>query len=353
MVGGTDYDGLAGEPGDRHARRWLGAASRGRRSRRSRSPRPCKRATRSSRSTTSPSRISIPNANAGQDWNVDDGCCGGQRHAGPGDAELVNTVFAQLMVELGARQRGGAGQRLGVTAPLDPPRRPRARHRARSRVLDMASAYSTLRRQRRARRRRARSVRVTDANGAWSRASTPSGPRCCSGDQTDRVRLDLQRCRRERHRHGGEVRTRRPARPARPGLPGRMVRRATPASSPRWCGWATRSRGDAFGPRLHRARRQPARADLAQVHGRGDRNLDTRALSDPTRRPRPARSPTSPATSPGRRATPSSSRHDDRRRLTDQLDDPARPHDHHHHQAVHPHDRPPTTTTTAPPDTSP
>jgi penicillin-binding protein 1A len=91
-----------------------------------------------------PSQIVFPHANAGRDWKV-------KNYAGTdeGILDLVdatrvssNTVYAQLMLDLGADKVVGLAERMGITAAL-PAVPSLVLGSGEVSVLDMASAYST------------------------------------------------------------------------------------------------------------------------------------------------------------------------------------------------------------------
>jgi len=90
-----------------------------------------------------PSRITIPKANAGKDWNVNNAePSSGVLNLIDATKESSNTVFAQLMVKVQPANVVPVAQSMGITTPLDP---------VMSLVLgteevfpiDMASGYST------------------------------------------------------------------------------------------------------------------------------------------------------------------------------------------------------------------
>jgi len=90
-----------------------------------------------------PSRITIPKANAGKDWNVNNAePSSGVLNLIDATKESSNTVFAQLMVKVQPDNVVPVAQSMGITTPLDP---------VMSLVLgteevfpiDMASGYST------------------------------------------------------------------------------------------------------------------------------------------------------------------------------------------------------------------
>jgi penicillin-binding protein 1A len=92
----------------------------------------------------SPSSIVIPGADGGRDWEVDGGCCGGRTTLAEATEKSVNTVYAQLMVRLGAERVVDMAYDLGVSPSADIDPQPAVvLGSGEVSVLDMASAYST------------------------------------------------------------------------------------------------------------------------------------------------------------------------------------------------------------------
>ncbi len=91
----------------------------------------------------SPSSKIFPNANAGEDWNVKGGCCGGTASLVAATAASSNTAYAQLTIDLEPERVVETAHQLGVTAPIPNPVPAVGLGSADVSVLDMASAYST------------------------------------------------------------------------------------------------------------------------------------------------------------------------------------------------------------------
>ena len=98
-----------------------------------------------SKSYNSPSRLSIPKADAGLDWSV-----GNYADAGLGQLDLIaatmrssNTAYAQLMMDVGPQNVADLAKQMGITSSLRPVPALTLGTSEVS-VYDMASAYSTL-----------------------------------------------------------------------------------------------------------------------------------------------------------------------------------------------------------------
>ncbi len=91
---------------------------------------------------TSPDEIVFPKADNGQDWKVKGGCCGGQTDLLQATQDSINTVYAQLMLKLGASDVVKMANDLGITAKLQP-NPSLVLGSGEVSVLDMASAFST------------------------------------------------------------------------------------------------------------------------------------------------------------------------------------------------------------------
>ncbi len=91
---------------------------------------------------TSPDEIVFPRADNGQDWKVKGGCCGGSTSLLQATQDSVNTVYAQLMLKLGAGRVVDMANALGITSKLQP-NPSLVLGSGEVSVLDMASAYST------------------------------------------------------------------------------------------------------------------------------------------------------------------------------------------------------------------
>jgi penicillin-binding protein 1A len=90
-----------------------------------------------------PARVVFPGVNDGEDWSVSGGASStGAYNLLDGLAQSSNTVYAQLMVQLGAERVVQLAQRMGVTATL-PAVPALVLGSGEVSVLDMASAYST------------------------------------------------------------------------------------------------------------------------------------------------------------------------------------------------------------------
>ena len=140
----------------------------------------------------SPSSIVLPHANAGADWHVSGGCCGGQTNLVVATQDSVNTVYAQLMVKLGPAKVVAMAHELGVAAPL-PDYPSLVLGSGDVSVLDMASsAYSTFANQ---------GVRITPrvvtrverADGTVLYDAPPVREQILSADQTAKVTYCLQK----------------------------------------------------------------------------------------------------------------------------------------------------------------
>ena len=187
--------------------------------------------------------IVFPKANGGQDWKVSNYSPGAEGIVDLLEATRVssNTVFAQLMLEVGPAKVVKMAHELGISSDI-PTVNSLVLGAGEVSVLDMASAYSTFARrgeaiepdhhhQGRAGRRRRR-----EGAGDGVHQVRP-GPRARHGR---RGRLRPAPGRAGRHRHGGQLRRARGRQDRHhPGLPRRLVRRASPPSSPRRSGWAT------------------------------------------------------------------------------------------------------------------
>jgi penicillin-binding protein 1A len=90
-----------------------------------------------------PSKVVFPGANDGEDWSVSGGGSpSGSYNLLDALAQSSNTVYAQLMVQLGAPAVVQLAERMGITASL-PPVPALVLGSGEVSVLDMASAYST------------------------------------------------------------------------------------------------------------------------------------------------------------------------------------------------------------------
>lgn len=91
-----------------------------------------------------PSTKVFPEADDGEDWPVDGGCCGGQANLIEATARSSNTAFAQLMIDLGPDAVADMAHDLGVRADLGEVGNPSLVLGTENvSVLDMAAAYST------------------------------------------------------------------------------------------------------------------------------------------------------------------------------------------------------------------
>jgi penicillin-binding protein 1A len=141
----------------------------------------------------SPSSITIPNADAGRDWEVEGGCCGGRTTLAEATEKSVNTVYAQLMVELGAERVVDMAYDLGVsqTAAIAP--QPAVvLGSGEVSVLDMAAAYSTFANQG-VRITPRLVVRVERADGTVLDDFAPSRAQVLTDDQAAKVNYALGR----------------------------------------------------------------------------------------------------------------------------------------------------------------
>lgn len=93
---------------------------------------------------TSPDQIILPKADAGKDWTVKGGCCGGTTDLVTATQDSINTVYAQLMLKLGPQNVANMANRLGVKASFKDPQPSLVLGSGDVSVLDMAAAYSTL-----------------------------------------------------------------------------------------------------------------------------------------------------------------------------------------------------------------
>ena len=92
---------------------------------------------------TSPDQITLPKADAGKDWTVKGGCCGGTTDLLTATQDSINTVYAQLMLKLGPQNVANMANRLGVKASFRYPQPSLVLGSGDVSVLDMAAAYST------------------------------------------------------------------------------------------------------------------------------------------------------------------------------------------------------------------
>jgi len=91
---------------------------------------------------TAPDEIVFPKADNGQDWKVKGGCCGGKTSLLEATQDSINTVYAQLMLKLGATKVVEMANNLGITTRLQP-NPSLVLGSGEVSVLDMASAFST------------------------------------------------------------------------------------------------------------------------------------------------------------------------------------------------------------------
>ena len=91
----------------------------------------------------SPSTEVFPDANAGADWTVRGGCCGGTATIIEATARSSNTAFANLMLDLGPDAVVDMAQELGVESPFENVVPSLILGTGAVSVLDMATAYST------------------------------------------------------------------------------------------------------------------------------------------------------------------------------------------------------------------
>ncbi|MEJ7584934.1 MAG: transglycosylase domain-containing protein [Acidimicrobiales bacterium] len=140
----------------------------------------------------SPSDLVLPGADGGKDWEIEGGCCGGRATLVQATEDSVNTVYAQLMVDLGADKVVQMAHDLGVTAPLSDPVPSYVLGSGEVSVLDLAAGYSTFANQGTRITPRA-IVRVERADGTLVEDFAPERSQVLTPDQTAKVTYCLQR----------------------------------------------------------------------------------------------------------------------------------------------------------------
>ena len=140
----------------------------------------------------SPSEITFEDAdNDGSDWTVKGGCCGGRTTLVEATEKSVNTVYAQLMVKLGAEKVVGMAKELGVSADIEP-HNSAVLGTGDVSVLDMAAAYSTFANQG-VRVTPRMVVRVERADGTVVDDFAPDRAQVLTADQAAKVNYCLGR----------------------------------------------------------------------------------------------------------------------------------------------------------------
>jgi penicillin-binding protein 1A len=139
-----------------------------------------------------PSAETFPDADAGEDWEVRGGCCGGRATLVEATARSSNTAYAQLMIDLGPERVGQMAADLGVSADLGEEIYPSAvLGTASVSVMDMAAAYSTF--ANRGTQIEPRVItRVERADGTLVEEFTATRTTVLSGDQASRVTYSLE-----------------------------------------------------------------------------------------------------------------------------------------------------------------
>jgi len=138
-----------------------------------------------------PSSRVFPNANAGEDWTVEGGCCNGNATLVEATARSANTGYAQLMIDLGPERVIEMAEALGVSAEFEVAVPSLVLGSGEVSVLDMAAAYSTF--AHRGTRIETRAItRVERADGTVIDEFTSTRTEVLTIDQASRVTYALQ-----------------------------------------------------------------------------------------------------------------------------------------------------------------